>query len=260
MTNIDSLIILDVNGLFFRSFYALPKEKFTHDGKSTNALYGLTKTIKSLPKQLKLKDNFAIVGALDSQTKNLERTKECPEYKIDRPEAPDELKEQFQYLRSLLEAYGVNCLKNDGYEADDVIASICAQNKDKRCYVVSVDKDMMQLLDMENVSIFNPIKKIHIDRNYVTEKYGVTPEKFTLYQSIVGDSVDNIKGIYRVGPKTAVKIINDNFKPEILEQHKELIDKNMKLVTLNRELVIKNEFTLSNFSKCKEFNQQFGMK
>ncbi|MCP4355708.1 MAG: DNA polymerase I [Proteobacteria bacterium] len=215
------VIIIDGYNFFFRAFYAI-RELTREDGLHTNALYGLTtmvlKTIEDLNPDICL-------VALDMEG-NTFRSDIYPEYKANRSAPPEELMEQFEYMRPLLESLGLTVLEKKGFEADDIIATV-ANKIDRKKYelvIVSSDKDLMQLINGE-VYMYDAMKRKEIKTEQVLEKFGVTPDKVVEVQGLIGDSVDNIPGVKSVGPKTASLLINEYDSLENLYENIENITK-----------------------------------
>jgi DNA polymerase-1 len=200
-----TLTIIDTFGFFFRSFYALPPLK-SKDGFPTGLLTGFMNFINSIGRDYK---TDYIVFALDSKGPSF-RSEIDPEYKAHRPEVPEDLLKQLPIAIEWIELMGFEKIEKSGFEADDIIASLCkiANKQDVKVRVVSHDKDLYQLIG-ENVKLFDPIKRVEIDEDSCLDKYGVTPEQFIDYQSLVGDSADNVPGVKGVGAKTAEKLLNE---------------------------------------------------
>jgi len=206
-TTKKTLTIIDTFGFFFRSFYALPPLK-RDDGFPTGLLTGFLNFVYSIGKDYQ---SDYIVFALDSKGKSF-RNDFYPEYKANRSEAPEDLKKQLPIAINWIEKMGFATLSKVGFEADDIIASVAhmvaCDEVDVR--VVSHDKDLYQLIG-DNVYLFDPMKKVKIDSKFCFEKYGVLPHQFTDFQSIVGDTSDNVPGVKGIGVKGASKLL-ENFK------------------------------------------------
>lgn len=203
MVKMQTLTIVDTFGFFFRSFYALPPLK-NAEGFPTGLLLGFANLIMNLHKE---GTSDYIVFALEGRGKN-KRKEIYPEYKSTRIETPQDLLRQLPIAIEWIKKMGLLNLCIDGYEADDAIASlsnIAAQNN-LQVRIISHDKDLYQLIN-ENTYLYNPITKKDIREKECLEKYGVHPSEFTDYQSLVGDSSDNIPGIKGIGAKTAQKLI-----------------------------------------------------
>ncbi len=259
-----TLTIIDTFGFLFRNFYALPPLK-SKNGTPTGMITGFMNFISSLGKDF---PTDYIVFTLDSKKKETFRKEIFPEYKANRPEAPEDLKTQLPIAIDLIKNMNFKMLEIPGFESDDLIASLAtlAAKNGIKVKVISHDKDMYQLIDDKKIVIFDPLKKKEIDENGCIEKFGIHPKYFKDFQALVGDSADNIPGVKGVGVKTAAKLINEYKTLENLYEHineikgalqKKLIqDKqnaflSRELVTLKTDLF--NEINLEEF-KYPEIN------
>jgi DNA polymerase-1 len=199
-----TLTIIDTFGFFFRSFYALPPLK-SKNGFPTGLLTGFMNFINSIGRDY---ETDYIVFALDSKGDTFRKDID-QNYKAQRPDVPEDLLKQLPVAIEWIELMGFEKIEKSGYEADDIIASLCkiAKKQGIKVRVVSHDKDLNQLID-DDVHIFHPIKREVIDQKECFDKYGVTPAQFIDYQSLVGDSADNVPGVKGVGAKTAQKLIS----------------------------------------------------
>lgn len=197
--------LIDGSSYIYRAFYALPPLK-SPGGKPTGAIYGFIRMLSKLINDINL-DYIAVV--FDKAGKTF-RHKEYKEYKATRKETPDELKLQIPEIKKIIRLFGIKVLEKEGYEADDIIATLAKKAKEKgyQVYIITPDKDMMQLVN-QNVFVFNPVIEKLFDKEVVKEKYGVYPEQFIDYLAIIGDNVDNIHGVKGVGLKTASKLLNE---------------------------------------------------
>ncbi len=225
------LVLIDGSSYMYRAFYALPPLT-SPKGEPTGAIYGFIRMLSSLIKEVN-PDYIAVVFDLSKKTF---RHKKVKSYKATRQETPNLLKEQIPKIKEILKLWGIKVLELEGYEADDIIATLTKKFKNSyEVLIVSPDKDMIQLVD-KNVKLLNPIQNIIYDVEKVKEKYGIFPNQFVDYQAIVGDSVDNIKGVKGVGKKTAVSLLNqygsldgiiknlDRLKPKVKEAFEKSID------------------------------------
>lgn len=196
------LIVVDTFSFFFRVFHATPNLT-NKDNFPTSILYGLANFIN----QIYLKKPDYLVFALEGG--NLKRKELYAEYKSNRKEPPIELKMQLEIAIPWIEKMGLLSIKKEGYEADDIIASLAkrATQEGLICQIISTDKDLYQLIK-DDVFLFDPVKKEIIKDNACFDKFGVLPEDFVDFQAIVGDSVDNIKGVKGIGQNGASKLIN----------------------------------------------------
>ncbi len=203
------LFLIDGNSLAYRAFFALPESIATHDGRPTNAIYGLA---SMFAKMLIDHDPAAVVVCWDAGWSGRELTYEP--YKAERKPRPDLLKEQWPHLMPLTEAFGFTNIKVDGYEADDVIASMTKRAREQgiEVMVVSGDRDVYQLVE-DGVRVMTTSRgvtdtKIY-DRDGVVERYGVPPELVTDLIGLKGDTSDNIPGVPGIGDKTAAQLLQE---------------------------------------------------
>ncbi len=201
------LFLIDGNSLAYRAFFALPESIGTSDGRPTNAIYGLASML------VKIIDEHhpqGVVVAWDAGWSGREKTYD--RYKAQRKPRPDLLREQWPHLMPLVEAFGYTNVKVDGYEADDVIASLARQAREQgiEVMVVTGDRDAYQLVD-EGVRVMSTSRGITetkiYDRAAVEERYGVPPELITDLMGLRGDTSDNIPGVPGVGEKTATQLL-----------------------------------------------------
>jgi DNA polymerase-1 len=203
------LFLIDGNSLAYRAFFALPESIATHDGRPTNAIYGLA---SMFAKMLIDHDPSAVIVCWDAGWSGRELTYEP--YKSERKPRPDLLRDQWPHLMPLAEAFGFSNIKVDGYEADDVIASLTkrAREQDIPVMVVSGDRDVYQLVE-DGVRVMTTSRgvtdtKIY-DRDGVIERYGVPPELVTDLIGLKGDTSDNIPGVPGIGDKTAAQLLQE---------------------------------------------------
>ena len=255
-------VLLDISGIIYRAFFALNVDKFHRsDGFPTNAILGTINILKQLNKKF---PDHIFIACRDSKRSELIRTQDDETYKQNRKSADPVLAQQFEHIYKSINAMNISSVKSVGYEADDIIATLCYElHKDNEVIVVSSDKDMNQLLVYDNVKIYNPAKKTFFDADDCFEKFKVLPSNFTFYQAFVGDASDNIIGIKGVGPKTAVKLINQYrtietfMTDETSKYFKHLNDfkNSLELVTLSTSIQIEDIiYTKQNF-KTKEFKE-----
>lgn len=198
----DCIYIIDTFSLMFQVFHAIPPMTGTQ-GQPTNAVFGFTRDIFAIrdrkPKYL--------VCAFDSPGPG-KRDEIYDKYKANRSEMPEDLRPQIPLIKQLLEGFRIPVLEMAGWEADDVIATVTAQAvaKGLDVVIVSSDKDARQLL-CPQVRMFNCRKNTFLDEAGLMEDWGVRPDQVVDFQSLVGDSVDNVPGVPKVGPKTAKTLI-----------------------------------------------------
>ena len=203
------LFLIDGNSLAYRAFYALPESIATHDGRPTNAIYGLA---SMFAKMLIDFDPAAVVVCWDAGWSGRELTYEP--YKSQRKPRPDLLRDQWPHLMPLAEAFGFTNIKVEGYEADDVIASLTrrAREQDLDVMVVSGDRDVYQLVE-SGVRVMTTSRGVTDTKIYdskgVVERYGVPPELVTDLIGLKGDTSDNIPGVPGIGDKTAAQLLQE---------------------------------------------------
>jgi DNA polymerase I len=203
------LFLIDGNSLAYRAFFALPESIGTSDGRPTNAIYGLASML------VKIIDEHhpqGVIVAWDAGMSGREVTYDL--YKAQRKPRPDLLREQWPHLMPLVEAFGYTNVKVEGYEADDVIASLVRQAREQgiEVMVVTGDRDAYQLVD-EGVRVMSTSRGITetkiYDRDAVVERYGVAPELITDLMGLRGDTSDNIPGVPGIGEKTATQLLQE---------------------------------------------------
>ena len=201
------LFLIDGNSLAYRAFFALPESIGTSDGRPTNAIYGLA---SMLVKIIDEHHPAGVVVAWDAGMSGREKTYDL--YKATRKPRPDLLREQWPHLMPLVEAFGYTNVKVEGYEADDVIASIvrAAREQGIEVMVVTGDRDAYQLV-AEGVRVMSTSRGITETKIYdvaaVEERYGVPPELITDMMGLRGDTSDNIPGVPGIGEKTATQLL-----------------------------------------------------
>ncbi|MDD3227331.1 MAG: DNA polymerase I, partial [Tissierellia bacterium] len=202
-------MILDGNSLLFRAFYALPPLK-TKKGQYTNAVYGFLSML------YKIIDTYSpeyLCVAFDPEKPTF-RHEKYKDYKANRQKAPNELVQQFQLIRDVLDVHNIKRVEVEGFEADDVSGTFACAAKEQGAdvYLVTSDKDYLQLID-ENVKVILTKKGItntvEMNLNSMGEEYGLTPEQFVDLKALMGDSSDNIPGVKGVGEKTALKLMQE---------------------------------------------------
>lgn len=198
------LYLIDGSGFIFRAFHALPPLT-RPDGTPVGAVLGFCNMILRLLDQNEI-DYLAVV--FDAKRRNY-RHDIYPEYKANRVEPPEDLIPQFSLIRHACSAFNLPQLEQEGFEADDLIATLARQATEQGADVtiVSSDKDLMQLID-EQVKMLDPIKNSPIDYPEVQAKFGVGPNKVADILALAGDASDNVPGVPGIGVKTAAELIN----------------------------------------------------
>jgi DNA polymerase-1 len=273
----SELFLVDGNNLAYRAYFALPEELATSEGFPTNALLGFTNML------FKLLADYRPKGvAVAWDTRATHRKELDPEYKVDRRPMPDLLAEQFPHFRPIVEAFGYSNLEFEGWEADDVIATLVARADEAgiKTTVVSTDRDAFQLVTDNVALMMTPrgVADVHVytpDR--VFARYGVTPDQVPDFIGLKGDSSDNIPGVPGIGDKTAGQLVAqygslegvlehvDELSPargRALREHADQARASKVLATMRRDLPLEcdpAELVLSppDRSRLKEMFRQY---
>ncbi len=205
------LLLIDGHSMAYRAFFALPAENFTTaQGQHTNAIYGFATMLISLIKEEK---PTHIAVAFDVSRKTF-RTDIFPEYKANRSKTPDEFRSQMSYLHELVSAFGIQQFEIEGYEADDIIATITKRAEKEKCEILicTGDRDSFQLVN-ERTTILYPKRGVsemaRMTPDAVIAKYGMSAEQYPDFAALRGDPSDNLPSVPGVGEKTAAKWIVD---------------------------------------------------
>ncbi len=202
----EKLLLVDGSSYLYRAFHALPDLR-SPDGRPTGAIFGVLNMLQKLIKSER-PDYLSVV--FDTPVKTF-RHEIYPEYKANRQKTPDDLIAQIEPLHQAIINLGLPLVAVDGVEADDVIGTLAVE-ADKRkikTLIATGDKDMAQLVT-DNIHLIDTMKNLRMGPKEVKEKFGVTPERFIDYLTLAGDSSDNIPGVEKVGPKTAIKWIDEH--------------------------------------------------
>ncbi|MCX5680164.1 MAG: DNA polymerase I [Candidatus Omnitrophica bacterium] len=238
------LFLIDGNSFCYRAFYAI-RVLSNSKGQPTNAVYGFVTMLNKLIADTK-PDMLAVAFDMKGPTF---RHKKYDEYKIHRKPMPDELAGQMAYIKELVEAYNIPIYQMQGYEADDVLATIAkkAEARDIETFIVTGDKDALQLVN-SHIKVYSTHKEgLVYDAEKVKETYGVAPDRMVDIMALMGDATDNIPGVLGIGEKTAVELISEFGSLDNLlkntdkiksESKKKAIQDNEKMAILSRELVI----------------------
>lgn len=204
------LHLIDGSAYIFRAYHALPPLTRKSDGLPVGAVAGFCNILwneMSRSSAGKAATHLAVVFDYSAETF---RNTMYPAYKANRPDLPEDLVPQFPLTREATRAFNVACLETEGYEADDIMATLArvAVEAGGSCTIISSDKDLMQLI-RPGVDMFDPMKSRAIGPDEVMEKFGVGPDRVIDVQSLAGDSVDNVPGAPGIGLKTAALLINE---------------------------------------------------
>ncbi|MFH0763517.1 MAG: DNA polymerase I [Candidatus Omnitrophota bacterium] len=249
------LFLIDGNSFCYRAYYAI-RPLSNSKGQPTNAIYGFLTMLNKIVKENK-PDMLAVAFDLKGPTF---RHKKYKEYKIHRKPMPDDLVSQIPYIKKLVGANNIPIYEMEGYEADDVLATIAkkAESHDIETFIVTGDKDALQLVN-PHIKVMSTHKEgLIYDAKAVEEAYGVRPERMIDIMSLMGDATDNIPGVKGIGEKTAVELIGefgslenllknaDKIKSEsrrkMLEDNKDMAIMSKELAVLDTEVPIKVDF------------------
>jgi len=214
MEHKQHLYLVDGSAYIFRAYHRLPPLT-DPEGTPVGAVYGYTTMLWKLAEDLNDAEGPTHLAVILDKAGTSFRNEIYPEYKANRPPAPEDLVPQFPLIRDATRAFSLACIEEDDLEADDLIASYAraAAEKGWDVTIVSSDKDLMQLVGPHGegrIDMLDTMKSQRIDIPEVEEKFGVPPEKVGDVLALMGDSVDNIPGVYGVGPKTATKLIQEH--------------------------------------------------
>lgn len=238
------LCLIDAHSLCYRAFFAIKANLTTSFGQPTNAVYGFVNMLNRILKEIQPE----YVAICFDTAKPTFREEKFKAYKIQRPPMPDDLRSQIPIIREIIQAYNIAIVEKDGFEADDIIATLAHLGIKQKLDVVVVtsDKDMLQLVD-EHIQVYNPYKDdgVFFGREQVKEKFGVQPEHMVDLLALMGDSVDNIPGVKGIGEKTARQLMNEFGDTDSLLRNVEkvgsdklrgLIKENSAMIRLSKEL------------------------
>src|SRR6516225_2259719 len=247
-----TVMLIDGNSLTYRAFFALPSDMATASGQVTNAVFGFTSMLINL-----LKDHHPdrIAVAFDRPEPTI-RHEFLDDYKAGRQETPDILRQQIGLVRQVVAALHIPIVEVAGYEADDVIATLAteARDRDEDVIVVTGDRDVYQLVEDPHVRVLYNRRGVSdyvlYDEAGIKERTGVTPSQYPEYAALRGDPSDNLPGVPGVGEKTAAKLIAtyggldgifanlDKQTPKLrasLAEHEERIRQNARVMVLRRD-------------------------
>lgn len=268
------LVLIDGSSILYRAFFALP-HFVTKNGEPTGGLYGFLRMLLHVLKEEK--PDYLII-AFDKKAPTI-RHEIFADYKAQRPKMPDELSAQFETIHEILSAFKIPVLEKEGYEADDVIATVAkkAEEKGIETVVISGDMDLTQLIK-DKIRVKLTRKGVTKLEEYTREKLkkdlGIYPEQIPDYKALRGDPSDNIKGVRGIGPKTAAKLLEKYGTVEELvkkeksgkiSENKDLILENKKLCTLYYDAPVEIDFEEAKFGdfdkkKVKSILERFEFK
>ncbi len=206
----DHLHLIDGSAFIFRAYHALPPLTRKSDGLPVGAVAGFCNMLQRYLDGRNGGEAATHAAVIFDHSATTFRNDIYAEYKANRPEPPEDLRPQFPLTRDATRAFNIACIETEGYEADDIIATLTREAVEAggRVTIISSDKDLMQLVG-EQVVMFDAMKNRVIDADGVAEKFGVGPERVVDVQALAGDSVDNVPGAPGIGVKTAALLINE---------------------------------------------------
>jgi len=244
----DHVFLVDGSSYIFRAYHALPPLNRKSDGLQVNAVLGFCNMLWKLLRDMPEDNRPTHLAIVFDKSEVTFRNKLYPDYKAHRPPAPDDLIPQFKFIRDAVRAFDLPCLEQDGFEADDLIATYAriATGRGATTTIVSSDKDLMQLVT-DKVVMYDTMKDRRIGIPEVIEKFGVPPEKVVEVQALAGDSTDNVPGVPGIGVKTAAQLIVEYgdleqllFRATEIKQPKrrEALLENAEKARISRQLVL----------------------
>ena len=204
------LSLIDGSAFIFRAYHALPPLTRKSDGLPVGAVSGFVNMLWKMVQDNNGTDAPTHIAVVFDKGSHTFRNEMYDQYKANRDEMPEDLRPQIPLTREATRAFNIACLEQEGFEADDIIATLACKARDAggRVTIVSSDKDLMQLVG-DGVEMYDAMKNSRIDREGVMEKFGVYPERVVDVQALAGDSVDNVPGAPGIGIKTAALLINE---------------------------------------------------
>ncbi|MCC4252433.1 MAG: DNA polymerase I [Pseudomonadota bacterium] len=205
----NHLYLVDGSGYIFRAYHQLPPLTNRH-GQPVGAVYGYTTMLWKLAEELGQAEGPTHLAVILDKGSHTFRNDMYDQYKANRPPAPEDLVPQFPMIRDATRAFSLPCIEEEGFEADDIIASYtkAAVAAGWHVTIVSSDKDLMQLIQ-PGVDMYDTMKNERRGPDYVVGKFGVQPDRLGDVLALMGDSVDNVPGVPGIGPKTAAKLITE---------------------------------------------------
>ncbi|MEC9368656.1 MAG: DNA polymerase I [Pseudomonadota bacterium] len=206
----DHVYLIDGSGYIFRAYHALPPLTRPSDGLPVGAVHGFCQMLWKLLRDVNDGARPTHLAVIFDHSGRSFRNDIYPQYKANRPPAPDDLVPQFPLIRDATRAFNAACIEQEGFEADDLIATYARQAVEKGADVtiISSDKDLMQLI-RPGIAMLDTMKDRRIGKDEVIEKFGMGPEKVIEIQALAGDSTDNVPGVPGIGVKTAAQLLGE---------------------------------------------------
>ncbi|MBA2932527.1 DNA polymerase I [Sphingomonas sp. CGMCC 1.13654] len=243
----NHLYLVDGSGYIFRAYHQLPPLTNRH-GLNVGAVYGYTAMLWKLADALHKADGPSHLAVVLDKGSHTFRNDMYDQYKAHRPPPPEDLVPQFPLIRDATRAFSLPCIEEEGFEADDIIATYTCRAVEAgwNVTIVSSDKDLAQLIIPGQVDMLDTMKNERRSVQYVVDKFGVGPERLGDVLALMGDSVDNVPGVPGIGPKTASKLITEHgdlegvlaaipsMKPSKMREN---LENNVEMARLSRKLV-----------------------
>jgi DNA polymerase-1 len=243
----NHLYLVDGSGYIFRAYHQLPPLTNRH-GLNVGAVYGYTAMLWKLADALHKADGPTHLAVVLDKGSHTFRNEMYDQYKAHRPPPPEDLVPQFPLIRDATRAFSLPCIEEEGFEADDIIATYTCRAVEAgwNVTIVSSDKDLAQLIIPGQVDMLDTMKNERRSSQYVIDKFGVGPERLGDVLALMGDSVDNVPGVPGIGPKTASKLITEHgdlegvlaaipsMKPSKMREN---LENNVEMARLSRKLV-----------------------
>ena len=244
--------LIDGSAFIFRAYHALPPLTRKSDGLPIGAVSGFCNMLVKQIEDNKGPDAPTHVAVIFDHSGKTFRNDIYDKYKANRPPAPEDLRPQFPLTRDATRAFNIACYEVEGFEADDIIATLSRQAREAggRCTIISSDKDLMQLVG-GGVEMLDVMKNKRIDTEGVEEKFGVGPNRVVDVQALAGDSVDNVPGAPGIGIKTAALLINEYGDLETLLERAEEIKQPKR-----RQSLVENEELIRVSKRLVELDQE----
>ena len=248
------ILLIDGHNLLFKMFFGMPFPFYNDNNENITGTVGFVGTVVKMIKYLKVEECLIVFDGEDSRNIRVDEN-----YKANRQTDYGTLSDeenpftQLKYIKAVLDYLNIKWIETVGIECDDYIA-IISKKYNGEVYISSTDTDFYQLVnDRVKIIKFRGKNTVFVDEKFIFDKFLVLPSDFALYKAIIGDNVDNIKGINKVGPKTAVNIINslknsryDKFY-DIYKENLEIIKHNLSLIELPNNTIDLSKYRLENF-------------
>ncbi len=257
-----SFFLIDAYTIIFRSYYAFIKNpRINSKGMNTSVIFGFVNILNDI---LNTEHPDYIVAAFDGDRPSF-RAEIYPQYKANRPPAPEDIKKSIPYIKQLLDAYNIKYIQKEPYEADDIIGSLAKKynSSETIIYMATTDKDFVQLLD-EYIYLFKPRSRSagyeKIDKSTALKKYGLqTPLQFIDFLALMGDAADNIPGAKGIGEKTAVKLLQQFDSIENIYANIDAVEKRyrQKLLDSKEAVFLSKELATIKTDIPLEYNLQY---